>query len=372
MEDRLHLPLAPAAAGNRAMIWCRYLPKWFVFPIGLILRVAARRDKFTRSEERSMQTYLKTKPVWIQLLLFIGMALGVFMMVTLIGSVILSKITGVGLLQVRDIDKWDGNDPGMIRFIRGLLLLQFLGLFLIPSLLFAYFSDPQPFKYLGLRQPRKELYWLLAIIAMFVAIPLVEYIGMLNQKMNFGADTQKWMKGMEEEAAKQIQFMLSKHTIGELLTNLVFISLFAGIGEEIFFRGILQRTFIRAFKNPWMGIVFTAAIFSAFHFQFFGFFPRLALGIVLGAIYWYSGSLWAAIIAHFVYDGFIIVLAYFNPSLIKNPDQSIMSPNAMLPMAIVSLVLTIFLFWQMKKNSSASYDETYREDSPSEIDKFSF
>jgi hypothetical protein len=207
---------------------------------------------------------------------------------------------------------------------------------------------------------------------MFVAIPVVEYIGLLNQKMNIGADAQKWMKSMEEEAAKQIQFMLAKHTPGELITNLIFISLFAGIGEELFFRGVLQRIFIRAFKNPWMGIVVTAAIFSAFHFQFFGFFPRMALGVVLGAIYWYSGSLWTAIIAHFIYDGFIIVLAYFNPSMVSNPDQSIMSAGSLLPIAVVSLGLTILLIWQMKKNSSVSYAEVYRDDKPSGLDKFSF
>jgi len=275
-------------------------------------------------------------------------------------------------MEIRDIDKWNPNDPRMIYFIRGLLLIQFLGLFLIPSLLFAYFSDPKPLQYLGFKQPQKEIYWLLAIVAMFVAIPAVEFIGVLNQKMNLGTETQKWMKGMEEEAAKQIQFMLAKHTPGELITNLIFISLFAGVGEEIFFRGILQRMFIRAFKNPWMGIVLTAAIFSAFHFQFFGFFPRLALGILLGAIYWYSGSLWTAIIAHFIYDGFIIVLVYFNPSMIKNPDQSLMSPNNLLPLGLISLGLTIFLLRQMKKNSSVTYAEVYKEDKPSELDKFSF
>ena len=333
---------------------------------------SAMRHKFTIEEERSMQTYLKTRPVWIQLLLFIGMAFGLFMIMTLVGTVILSKLTGVSLLEVRDIDKWNANDPRMIYFIRGLLLIQFLGLFLIPSMLFAYFSDPRPFHYLGLKYPKKHIYWLLGIVVMFISIPLVEYIGVLNQKINFGTDTHKWMKGMEEEATKQIQFMLARHTPGELITNLIFISVFAGVGEEIFFRGVLQRIFIRVFRNPWMGIVLTAAIFSAFHFQFFGFFPRLALGIVLGAIYWYSGSLWTAILAHFIYDAFIIVLIYLNPSLIKNPEQSLMNPHTLLPVAIASLSLTIFMLWVMKKNSTASYEEVYKDDKPSELDKFSF
>jgi membrane protease YdiL (CAAX protease family) len=297
------------------------------------------------------------------------MAFGCLLALMVIGRFPLKAITGIDLFVPLDTNS---TNPQMIIFLRGLLLLQFLGLFLLPSLLFAYVSDPKPVRYLGMKQPQKQIFWILAIVVMFAAIPMVEYIGALNQKMHLGPDTQKWMKGMEEEAAKQIQFMLAKHTVGELLTNLVFISLFAGIGEELFFRGILQRMFIRAFKNPWMGIVFTAAMFSAFHFQFFGFFPRLALGVVLGAIYWYSGSIWAAIIAHFIYDGFIIVLAYFNPSLVTNPDESIMSANNLLPLGIVSLIATVFLLWQMKKNSSVTYDEIYRDDKPSEIDKLSF
>ena len=315
-----------------------------------------------------MQTYLKTKSVGIQLLLFIGLSVGCMMALMVIGRFVMLRLTGIDMFVPIDVNS---TNPQMILLLRVLLLIQFLGLFVIPSLIFAYLSDPMPLRYLGMQQPQRQIFWILAIIVMFAAIPMVEYIGALNQKMHLGSDTQKWMKGMEEEAAKQIQFMLAKHTIGELLTNLVFISLFAGIGEELFFRGILQRMFIRVFKNPWMGIVFTATIFSAIHFQFFGFFPRLALGVVLGAIYWYSGSLWAAMIAHFIYDGFIIVLAYFNPTLVSNPDASIMSANSLLPLGIVSLIATVFLLWQMKKNSSVSYQEIYRDDKPSEIDKFS-
>jgi uncharacterized protein len=319
-----------------------------------------------------MQTYLKTRPVWIQLLIFIGIAFGLFFVLTMVGVVILSSITGVSIFDAKDIDKWDPNNPRMIYFIRGLLLIQFLGLFLVPSLLFALFSDPKPFNYLGLRQPKNNIFWMLAIGVMIVSFPAVEYLGVLNQKLNFGAETQKWMKGMEEEAAKQIQFMLAKHTPLELITNLIFISLFAGIGEEIFFRGILQRLFIRAFKNPWMGIVLTATLFSAFHLQFFGFFPRLFLGIVLGAIYWYSGSLWTAILAHFFYDGSIILMAYLSPSLVQQSDQSIINTSGLGLMALISMALTIFILWKMRQNSSVSYAEVYREDRPSDLDKLSF
>src|SRR5947209_3007206 len=114
--------------------------------------------KFTSEKEVVMQTYLKTRPIWIQLLLFIGMAFGLFFIVSLIGIAILSKMTHISLLQLQDMNNWDPNNPDMIYFIRGMLLLQFIGLFLIPSLLFAYFSDPNPLNYIGLHKPDKLIF----------------------------------------------------------------------------------------------------------------------------------------------------------------------------------------------------------------------
>lgn len=311
-----------------------------------------------------MQSYLKTRPAWLQILIFLGMAFGIFIALSLVGSLILSRITGVSLLRFADVKNWTGNNPGMIGFMRGMILVQFLGLFVIPSLLFAYYSDPQPLQYLGLNRLPKPVYWVLGIAVLLAAIPLVEYTGILNRGFNFGEGPRKWMQSLEDQAARQIQFMLRKRTLSYLVTNVIFIALFAGIGEELFFRGVLQRIFIKAFKNPWAGIIITAVIFSAFHFQFFGFIPRLLLGVLLGAVYWYSGSLWPAIIAHFVYDGFFIVLAYFQPQMIENTEATVFNPSGMAITAGVSTVLVIVLLWFMKKASTTTYQKVYADEGP--------
>jgi membrane protease YdiL (CAAX protease family) len=292
------------------------------------------------------------------------MAFGIFMVLSLIGTIILASMTGLNLLQLSDPSKWDMSNPGMMTFIRGMLLIQFLGLFLIPSLLFGYFSDAKPMHYLGLKEPSKNVYWILAIAAMLVAIPLVEYTGLLNRDAAFGSELRKWMEGMEKQAQATILFMLNERTPANLIKNLIFIALFAGIGEELFFRGILQRLFIRAFKNPWMGIVVAAFLFSFFHFQFLGFIPRFLLGIILGAIYWYSGSLWPAIIAHFFYDGLFLVLAYMNPQMVNDETATIMKPSAMAIAAIFSTVLVVLLITIMKRNSTTRYEEVYAGDKP--------
>ena len=197
-----------------------------------------------------MQTYLKTKPAWMQLLIFLGMALGLFMIAALAGMAMLSKMTGISMMDMQNNDSLNMANPGMLTFIRGMILLQFLFLFTIPSLLFAYFADPQPANYLGLKAPGHAWYWVLGLLLIIVAYPLVEYIGYLNQKISLGASTNQWMKSMEEDASRQIKFLLQNRTPAELVKNLVFISLFAGIGEELFFRGVLQRIFIRMTSNP--------------------------------------------------------------------------------------------------------------------------
>lgn len=304
--------------------------------------------------------YLKAKPAWTQLLIFIGMAFGVFIILSFIGVMILSKTTGINLLEIGDTDKWDLSKPGMIDFIRGMLLVQFIGLFLVPSFLFAYFSDPRPAKFLGLKSVT-SVYILLGVALLFVALPLVELTGVFNQ--DFIPETTrlgKWMKKSEEEAARQLIFLLQRNTLQELLLNLLFVAVFAGIGEELFFRGVLQRIFIQLFRSPLTGIIITALIFSAIHMQFYGFIPRFILGILLGLIYWYSGSLWPAIIAHFVYDAFFIVLVYFNPSLATQESPAFTAGNQLL-MGLVSLALVSIIVYMMKKKSTNHYSEVYRD-----------
>lgn len=307
-----------------------------------------------------MQSYLKTRPVFIQLLLFIGMAMGVFMIFSLIGMAILSSITGISAFDVADIAAWKAH-PKMIVYVRGMLVIQFFGLFVIPSLLFAYFSDPKPLQYIGLRNPIKPVYWILGIASLIVAIPLVEYTGTLNREINFGG-LQQWVQSMEDEAMQQIRFMLGKRTTGELVMNVIFIAVFAGIGEELLFRGVLQRLFIKATKNPWLGIIITAFFFSAMHLQFFGFIPRFLMGILLGAVYWYSGSLLVTMAAHFFYDALIIVLVYFNPQMLENNEAAMFNGSELLVTTLISAVLVGVMLWFMKKNSTVTYNDVYRND----------
>lgn len=314
--------------------------------------------------------YLKTRPAWAQLLMFIGLAFGSFIVFSMIGVIVLGKMTGLNVLEMSDPAKWDYTNPALLVFVRGMLLIQFLSLFVIPTFLFGYFSDSKPLSYIGLRSA-KPMYFILGAAVLILALPFVDWMGAINHQMiPETTATGKWMKESEELAQQQISFMLKQNTVKDLLMNLLFIALFAGVGEELFFRGVLQRIFIKIFKNPWIGIIATAFIFSAIHMQFYGFIPRFILGVLLGVIYWYSGSLWPAILAHFIYDGFAVVMIYFYPSL-ADQDTTLQLGNKAI-MGMVSAALVVAIVYAMKKKSTNSYEAVYAGDRIDNTNPFSF
>ncbi len=320
-----------------------------------------------------MKGLLKSKSPGSQLLLVISIALVSFFLISaIIGPLILGAITGISLKEFTEIAKGNFTNPNSITFIRGLNLLQFLGLFLIPCFICAHLFGTNSFKYLGLKKPNSNLYLIIGVAALIVAIPLVTFLGELNKSMQFphGA-VENWMKKSEAEAAKTVQALLSQHTIKDLILNIIFVALLAGVGEELFFRGMIQRLLIKMFKNPWPGIIIAAILFSAMHLQFYGFLPRFALGVLLGVMYWYSGSLWTAILAHFVYDALLVILVYYNPSMM-NEDSPMPEGNSIALVGTISFVMVIFLIEWMRKKSTVTYNEVYAQDGPEKNHPFDF
>ena len=305
--------------------------------------------------------YFKKVHPMLQLLMFGGMAMGCLMIIGLVGTMILAKVTGIDVLTLSDPDKWDYSNPSLLTFLRGSLVVQFFALYIVPVFLFARFCDPKPTQYLGLTSA-KPIYFILGITVLLVALPFVDWTGTINhQLIPETTSIGKWMKASEEAVAKQIGFMLKRNTVQDLLLNLVLVAVFAGVGEELLFRGVLQRLFIKLFKNPWAGILITAFIFSAIHLQFYGFIPRFILGILLGLIYWYSGSLWPAIIAHFAYDAFAVIMIWFNPALAEQDSVAISLGNKTL-LAAISLALVMIIVILMKKSSTNNYEAAYARD----------
>jgi membrane protease YdiL (CAAX protease family) len=307
-----------------------------------------------------MKGLLKTKSAGMQFLLLISIALFSFFILGLAGTLILSAVTGIPVLELSDMSKLNFDKPGVITFIRGMQVVQFISLFVVPVFIAAWLFSTDTKKYLGLTAPKNIEYFIAGTAVLLVSLPLVNLLGELNRNVQFPSVIEKWMKSSEDEAAKTVKALLSRNTVKDLLLNIFCIAGLAAVGEELLFRGIAQRLLIKMFKNPWAGIIVTAILFSAMHMQFYGFLPRFILGVLLGVIYWYSGNLWTAIAAHFVYDASLIVLAYFNPGMLA--DESNVKFSNLALMGSVSFVLVVFIIAWMKKKSTVTYTEVYADD----------
>jgi len=318
-----------------------------------------------------MKGMLKGKPAGTQFVILISLAMVSLFFGMLIATTTMSALTGVKTSELLEPSKLDFTRSSVIDYMRGMQFFQFIFLFLIPSLVCARLFSTDTKKYLGLKAPGNLLYFGAGIVIMIVAIPLCGFLGELNRGIQFPPGIESWAKGHEEDAARQMEGLLSKHTITDLVLNLVCVAGFAAVGEELLFRGLAQRLLIRMFKSPWAGIIIASILFSAFHFQFYGFLPRLALGILLGAVYWYSGSLWTSILAHFVYDAFLIILIYIHPEKIHD-EEALNFSNIALTATISFLLVAVLVMW-MKKRSAATYETVYAGDgSPVKNHPFDF
>ena len=81
--------------------------------------------------------------------------------------------------------------------------------------------------------------------------------------------------------------------------------------EEFIFRGAVQQTCAKWFGNHHWAILLTAAVFSIIHFDLFNFMPRFLMGLLLGYIFYYSGTIWASIMAHFTNNALVVLIYHF-------------------------------------------------------------
>nr|WP_255476780.1 CPBP family intramembrane glutamic endopeptidase [Mucilaginibacter sp. AK015] len=114
------------------------------------------------------------------------------------------------------------------------------------------------------------------------------------------------------------------NTVWDCIKNIILIGFLTAVAEEFMFRGGLQTIFTKWTKNTHVAIWVTAAIFSAFHMEFYGFLPRLLLGALFGYFTAYSGSIWPAVWGHFLNNGTAVLATYLYQKrhINVNPDDT--------------------------------------------------
>lgn len=229
--------------------------------------------------------------------------------------------------------------------------------FILPAVVTAFLISPEAPKFLGIDRGVGLNMLLLAILALIVSIPAMNALVSLNENISLPSSLsgiEIWMRDAETRAQESVTLLLGGATVGSLIVNLLIVGVLAGFSEEIFFRGAMQSIFIGNRLNKHLAVWLTAFIFSAFHLQFFGFFPRLLLGAFFGYLFIWSRSLWLPVVIHTLNNS-LVVCATWHEKCFSSESESAESLNewgADSPILIISsIILTTIIIILLYKKS---------------------
>lgn len=232
----------------------------------------------------------------------------------------------VGLLLVKPLFGLDalGNPYALSNYesdpkvLLALLFIQgvwALGTFMVPVFLVARLLNETFGSFARLQKPGNVLYFWSGVVVLAVINPLLTFTVEVNEQLQlpdaFSA-LENWMKQAEDSAAQLTKAILYSDGQAMLIIKLLVIAVIPALCEELLFRAGLQQLLLRKTGKIHLSVWVSAAIFSAIHFQFYGFLPRMLLGAVLGYLMVCSGSLWPGVVFHLLNNATGVVIGHFH------------------------------------------------------------
>lgn len=202
---------------------------------------------------------------------------------------------------------------------------QALGMFVLAALSLAFLVSKNMREYLSLDVRPNHIVIVLTIACIWLSMPLVNFIGEWNASLSLPESMgrlETLFREMEDAAERLTLKMLVTDSFFQFFLNIVVMALLPAVGEELFFRGVMQNSIERSAKNEHVAVWITAAVFSFVHFQFFGFVPRLLLGAFLGYLLCWSRSLIVPMVAHFVNNVTIVTIYYMYSDDAKKMEEA--------------------------------------------------
>jgi len=316
------------------------------------LRIFAPEQKITHMDFTAFRTMKPFAQLMFALFVMVA-SVFLFMVVGIIAAL---PFYGVANL-MNGMSESSLNSPEGINFLKYFQVIQSIGLFVAPPFAIGWLYHGNISEYLKIDRSTKVQSFLLATISLLMVIPLINFLGAINNQMSFpeslsGLET--WMKTMEDAAKVMIEKFMKVDSFGGLMFNIFMIAVLPALGEELMFRGVIQRIFSNWTKNYHWGIWITAFLFSAMHMQFYGFLPRMALGAMFGYLLVWTGTMWVPILAHFV-NNLMGVLGYYliDKGVISKDIEEWGTGTEQIPLVIFSLATVGFLLFLIYRSEQA-------------------
>lgn len=242
------------------------------------------------------------------------------------------------------------NDMNNIRNVKIMQLIQSVGMFIVPPFVLAFLWSENVKGYLNLKSEIILPNAALVINFMIVVIPFINLLSLLNQQIvlpDFLKSIEEQMKMYEQQVAEITEKMLNVHSFKAFSFNIILIAALPALGEELFFRGTLQKI-ISEKRNFIYAIWVTAIVFSVIHLQFYGFFPRMLLGAFFGYLLFWSGNLWYPILAHFINNAIAVIFYYLKFNGYRMIDIDTIGTGNTLWLGIASGLMSLIILRQIR------------------------
>ncbi|MBM3434633.1 MAG: CPBP family intramembrane metalloprotease [Bacteroidetes bacterium] len=298
---------------------------------------------------------LKDKPVYLKLIALLFLIAVSLVLMMVIGLIIAIPFFGTGILESFS-QQVDYTDSRTVQFLKYFQVINQIGVFILPVIGYAFLESRKVTGYLQINtKPRGSLLFI-SFLMILTSIPSVNWMIGINEKMHlpeFMQPIENWMRESEDNLGELTDAFLKTDSYSGLIVNMIIIALLAAVGEEFLFRGVILRIFQDWSKNSHIAVLISSAIFSAFHMQFFGFLPRLFLGILLGYSFISTGSLWTPIILHFIFNGISVTGAFLYERGLISEDTAqlgqVDNPTIIILSFVMSTIFLILIFRRKNK-----------------------
>ena len=228
-----------------------------------------------------------------------------------------------------------------------LALFDQIGTFLLPSIIIFYFLK---FNHPRFITPKnndylKLLYFLIILIG--ITQILVHFSTYFNNKILPNSFYNYLQKQQEFNISLQEKF------VGKSFLNFTFniflLAVIPAIGEELFFRALIQKIFKGIFKNYILGIVITSLIFGLLHFQIDNLIAIIFASIIFGFIYEKSENILLTIILHFCFNLFALInMQAIKLEIIEENEIYNFGNYFLIPFSVVMLIYVYKkkIFWR--------------------------
>lgn len=262
----------------------------------------------------------------------------------------------------------DMMNPKYFNVIMWIQVISTFFMFFLPTYFTAVICYRNPLKFIGFNTNFNYKQLLIVLVIVFFTFPLSGALAEWTKMIPIPKSWEVYFKAKEADRATQEEALIHINSFSRYFSSMIIIALLPAIFEEVCFRGGLQNILTRWFKGPWIAIIITSIIFSAVHISYYGFFVRAALGVALGLVFYYSGSIWLSILFHFLYNG-VQVTALYMDTLSQHKHTKDLEENFPVWMGALAIVIIVIAFIKLRELTLAQR-EKYVYDEPEDPNDF--